>query len=451
MKRKKLLLIVVSLILMLSLVVGCSTTDSNSPATTNNNASTESNNTSTESTESVKITFLNSKGEIQSQLETAAEQFAKENPNITVDVIPAAAGQSPFEKISSMYASGNAPALAMLDPGDIVQFKDNFLDLSNEKWVSDTVAGALDDATIDDKVMAFPFAIEGYGLIYNKVVLDKAFGGSFDPKSIKTRNDLEDAFKKVEATGVKALEISPMDWSLGGHFLPIAYTAQSKDPAQVYAFISDLKAGKVDLANNEVFNGLMDTFDMMKKYNLDKDDPLSPTYDKGPQVIGQGQVGFWFMGNWAWPQIKEFDTANEQYGFVPVPISNDPNDYGNSEIPVGPTKLIGVDKAQNNQAQQDAAKEFLNWLVYSQSGQDALVNQCNVIPAFKNIELVPNDPLAKSIEQYISEGNTLKFITAPLPADHWSKLGASMQKYLAGVIDRKGLVNDIESYWESVQ
>lgn len=120
----------------------------------------------------------------------------KENPNITVEVIPATAGQSPFEKVTSMYASGNAPTMAMLDPGDIAKFKDKFLDLSSEKWVSDAIDGALNAATVDGKVIAFPFAVEGYGLIYNKAVLDKAYGGNFDPSSIKTRDALEEAFKK---------------------------------------------------------------------------------------------------------------------------------------------------------------------------------------------------------------------------------------------------------------
>ncbi|MGF7400058.1 ABC transporter substrate-binding protein [Thermoanaerobacterium thermosaccharolyticum] len=442
MKRKKLLSMVVSSALILSLTAGCGT----------NNNTAKNNTSSSKNSETVKITMLNSKGEIQSQLEDAAKAFTKENPNITINVIPASAGQSPFEKISSMYAAGNAPTLAMLDPGDVAKFKDKFLDLSNEKWVADTTDGALNVAKVDGKIIAFPFSVEGYGFIYNKIVLDKAFGGNFDPKSIKTRNDLENAFKKVEATGAKALEISPMDWSLGAHFLTLAYADQSKDPAQVDKFISDLKAGKVNLANNKVFNGLMDTFDMMKKYNLDKSSPMTPTYDKGPEVIGKGEVGFWFMGNWAWPQIKTFDTANSQYGFIPVPISNNPDDYGNSQIAVGPSKFIGIDKTQNNAAQQDAAKKFLNWLVYSQAGQDVLVNKANVIPAFKNIVLEPQDPLAKSIKQYMEEGNTLRLeFNTILPSDHWSKLGASMQKYLSGVTDRKGLINDIESYWKSVQ
>ncbi|UZQ82355.1 ABC transporter substrate-binding protein [Thermoanaerobacter sp. RKWS2] len=438
--KRKILSIMLTFALIFSLMAGCGTKSSNNG---------ESNSTAT-ATKTVKITLLNSKAESQAQLEEVAKIFTKENPNIIVEVIPTAADQTPFEKVISMYAAGNAPTMAMIDPGEVSKFKDKFLDLSGEKWVSDAIDGALNAATVDGKVIAFPFAVEGYGLIYNKAVLDKAFGGNFDPSSIRTRDALEEAFKKVEATGVKAIAIPPMDWSLGGHFLPIAYTAQSKDPAQVAQFLSDLKAGKVDLANNKVFNGLMDTFDMMKKYNIDKDDPLSATYERGPQLIGKGEVGFWFMGNWAWPQIKEFDTANEQYGFIPVPISNNPDDYGNSGIPVGATKFIGIDKTQNNVEQQEAAKKFLDWLVYSSTGQDMLVNKLNIIPAFKNITLQPQNPLAKSILQYVKSGNTLEFMTT-LPPDHWPNVGASMQKYLAGKIDRKTLIDEIENYWKNVQ
>jgi raffinose/stachyose/melibiose transport system substrate-binding protein len=80
------------------------------------------------------------------------------------------------------------------------------------------------------------------------------------------------------------------------------------------------------------------------------------------------------------------------------------------------------------------------------------VNKANVIPAFKNITLEPQDPLAKSIGQYMKESNTLKLeFNTILPPDHWSKLGASMQKYLAGKIDRKGLIDEIENYWKNVQ
>jgi raffinose/stachyose/melibiose transport system substrate-binding protein len=350
-----------------------------------------------------------------------------------------------------MYASGNAPTLAMLDGGDLPKLKEKFLDLSSEKWISDAAERSLNDSTMSDgTIIAFPLTVEGYGFIYNKAVLDKAFGGSFDPLTIKTTKDLEDAFSKVEKSGIAPIFVSPMDWSLAGHYLSIAYADQSKDSAEVAKFLQDLKDGKADIASNQVFNGLIDTFDLMKKNNLDKNDPLSGTYERGPEVLGKGEVGFWFMGNWAWPQIKSFDTANEAYGFMPVPVSNNAADYGNAGIPVGVTKFVAIDKEQNSAEQQAAAKKFLEWLVYSNNGQDTLVNKANIIPAFNNITLEPADPLGKSIKQYMSNGQTLQFMTTT-PPDHWSKVGASMQKYLSDNVDRAGLFGEIQEYWKNVE
>jgi raffinose/stachyose/melibiose transport system substrate-binding protein len=431
---KRLLGLVLTLMLVISSFTGCSkATKENSQAQ-----------------KEVKITVLNSKGEIQTQLEEMAKAFMAENPGITVDVIPAPAGQSPFEKVTSMYASGNAPTIAMLDPGDVAKFKDKLLDLSNEKWVNDAVERSLDIVKIDGKVIGFPFAVEGYGLIYNKAVLDKAFGGNFDPNSINTQKALEEMFKKIEASGTGAIIVSPMDWSLAGHFLPMSYAMQSSNSDEVNKFLEDLKAGKIDLLKNNAWAGLISTFDIMKKYNIDKKSPLSGTYERGPEVLGTGQAGIWFMGNWAWPQIKEFDTANGQYGFLPVPISNDQNTYGNSQIPVGVTKYFVVDKEQNSQDQQDAAKKFLDWIVYSSTGQDHLVNKANVIPAFKNITLEPQDPLAKSIKEYMMSGKTLQFMVN-LPPDHWSVNGATMQKYLDNKIDKATLAKEIQNYWKNVK
>lgn len=398
----------------------------------------------------VNITFLNSKGEIQAQLEEIAALYNEITPNVKVEIIPCPVGQSPFEKVVSMYASGNAPTIAMVDAGDVKKFQDKALNLTSEKWVQDAIPGSLDMATLEDgTVIGFPFAVEGYGLIYNKKVLDKALGKSFDPFSIRTRKDLQALFEQLKTAGVAPLVISPLDWSLGAHFFAIAYAAQSPDPKKISEFLQDLRAGKIDLTKNNVVNGLLDTFDLMREYNIDKDDPLSGTYDRGSYLLGSGEVAMWFMGNWAWPQLSELDPEGE-YGFLPVPISDNPDDYGNSQIPVGATKFLILDKEQSSEAEQKAAKDFLNWLVYDAKGQDMLVNKLSIIPAFKNITLEPKDPLAKSILQYVREGKTLKFVL-DLPADHWRMVGSFMQKYLGNAAGRDELLKEIENYWKNVK
>ena len=124
--------------------------------------------------QSLKITFLNSKGEIQTQLEEIAVLYSGLKPDVVLEVIPCPVGQSPFEKIVSMYASGNAPTISMVDAGDVKKFQDRVLTLTSEKWVGDAIAGSLDMATLGDgTVLGFPFAVEGYGLIYNKKLSTK--------------------------------------------------------------------------------------------------------------------------------------------------------------------------------------------------------------------------------------------------------------------------------------
>ncbi|ACI18850.1 ABC transporter substrate-binding protein [Dictyoglomus thermophilum] len=394
----------------------------------------------------VKITFMSTKGEINQQLEEVFKNFSKDYPNITVELIPVGAGQSPFEKLSTMYASGNAPTIAMIDPNDVEKFKDNFLDLSNEKWTKDALKGVLDDVTFEGKVYAFPFALEGYGLIYNKQLIEKAVG-KFDPNTIRTRFSLERLFKNLEAKKVTPVVISPLDWSLGAHFITIAYATQSRDYGAVKKFIADLRAGKVDLVNNKVFNDLLDTFDMLRKYNYLKDSPLAGTYEQGAQLLAQDKVAFWFMGNWAWPLIEEVNPKNRDYGFVPVPLDNNPNNFFNRSIVALPTKMLCIDTKNNSKEQQEAAKTLLNWFVYNENGQKNWVYGLNIIAPFSNVKITPNDPLAKSIVEYAKAGRTFKIPYAILPSDHWPIIGAYMQKYLAGRMDRKQLLTEIMNYW----
>lgn len=448
MKNKKWMSLSLVLLLIVSLMMGCSSTNKETDTTgdANTAADTTSKTDDKATTKDVAITLLNTKGEIATQLEDAAKAFMVENPGITLEIIPAGAGQSPFEKLSTMYNSGNAPSLAMVDGADVGSFSEKFLDLSNEKWVADSASGTLDMATIDGKVKSFPFTVEGFGFIYNKAVLDKA---GVDPTTLTTQTALEDAFVKVEASGAKALVIAPMDWSLGAHFMGLAYANYSTDWSKVTGLVDELRAGTADLSTNKSFNGMLDLFDIMKKYNA-TDDPLAVTYEKGPEMLGKSEIGFWFMGNWAWPQINDANAGGSSFGFVPAPVSNDPAEYGNTQISVAPSKYISIDGEQNSPEQQAAALKFLDWLVYSPTGQDNIVNKMSIIPAFNNVTLEPTDPLGISIKGYLNDSKTIKN-TLAMPGDHWAKVGAIMQKYLVDQADRAETLNSIQEYWKTAQ
>ncbi|WP_066174955.1 ABC transporter substrate-binding protein [Bacillus marinisedimentorum] len=397
------------------------------------------------SKDKTKISVLIGKPEVIGQFEDMVKEFNSTH-DIEVSVIPLA-GQNSYEKMTSLYSSNNAPTIMMM-ASEFEEFGDKLLDLSDQEWVEHAQPGSLEFMKKDDKYYGMPVTVEAFGYIYNQQVLDEAVGSEFDPATVKTRDELKDLFDKVAALdGKEAIHVSPMDWSLGAHLTNIPFATQSTELEERHQFLQDAKDGNVEFANNDKFNGWMDTFDLMKEYNSTKDAPLAPQYDEGPLSLASGEVGLWFMGNWAYPQIKEVDPEGE-YGFLPVPISNNAEDYGNSEISVGVPSYWTVDESQSTEEEQQAALEFLDWMVFGE-GQDAYVNELNFIPVYDNIDAAPQDTLSQSIVDYMDAGKTLEWVNLYYPADAWPAMGAPMQKYLADEIDREGLFKEFNDYWSS--
>lgn len=396
------------------------------------------------------ISILVGKPEIIEQIEAAVAEFNDTHDNINASIIPLA-GQNAYEKMTALYSSGNAPNVIMMGQ-EFSEFQENLLDLSDQEWVDTAQAGTTDFVTVDDKIYGMPVTVEAFGFLYNKSIVEEAVGGDFDPHSINSRSKLEDLLDDIAALeNTEGIHITPVDWSLGAHWTNIFFTDQSEDRDKRHEFVQDLKDGDVNLADNDVFNGWLDTFELAMEYNSDKDSPLSPQYDDGPLNLANGDVGLWFMGNWAYPELKEANPDADGYGFLPVPISDNPDDYGNKQISVGVPSYWVVDASEASEAEQDASKEFLNWLVFDETGQDYVVNKFNFIPVFDNIEVVPEDSVSRSVLKYMEEENTLEWINTYYPPDASASMGASLQKFLAGNTDRAGFIDELEDYWKNAK
>lgn len=395
----------------------------------------------------VQLTFLNSKSEIQTQLEAIAKEY-EALTGVPIEVYATTEGASPFETIQKKYSAGDPPTLAMLDSTDIYTIAgEKGIDLSDEKWADD---GGWDiGISMDGTLYSFPFCVEGRGLIYNKTAIEETLGGAFEPSDIKSLDDLKALFEKLKAGGMEyPMIINKEDWSLGAHFLQLAYEEQDGTEEGAAKLVDGLKNGTVKLIDNERFNSLFDTFDVLADNNMNKADPMAADYDLNAAALAEGTSAFWFNGNWSWAEISEYADDSTEFGIIPVVQNTSAGDFANTQITAQGSKQIMIDREKATPEQQQAAKDFLNWLVYDEKGQDALVNKCNLVPAFKNITLELTNPLGTAIKDYVDRGEVFDGYNFA-PGDHWSQLGASMQKYLAKRIDRAGLASEIEAYWKS--
>ena len=394
------------------------------------------------SSDNIKITILNTKSEIQSKWDEVAKEYRKLTG---VDVeVSVTVGESPSQDITKRYASGEVPTIYMGDIQDIIMLSEYAADLSHEKWASS--GGTKYGCIVDNKLIGFPFCIEARGLIYNATAVEKITGKPFDPAKIKNLDDLKKLLSDLAAGGMKTpVALNKEDWSLAGHYLTQVYEEQDGTAATAGKFVEGLEKGSASLGNNKRWNSLMDTFDVLMQYNRSKSDPLSADYDENAVALAEGDVAFWFNGNWAWPNMSDYVDKKSKYGIMPV-VQNVSDNKADEILCGGATKFCMIDTKYNSVKQQQAAKDFLNWLVFDARGQSFLVDDCGLVPAFSNISQKVSDPLGNSVQKYAAAGMLAQGFPN-YPGDHWSALGAEMQKYLAGGYTRAQLAAGIESYW----
>lgn len=441
-----------SLVLLSSVLSGCTFGFASDPDDPNAMVQEEPIDTSVDtfqydsSLQGTSITLLNSKAEIQVALEKMAAEYEKKS-GVHVEVMPVTDGDSPYTRVVSLYNSGNPPTLSILDTTDVIALaEEKAADLTEEPWVAEA-EGYLTE--IDGKIYSFPLCIEGRGIIYNKAVIEETLGETFDPDSITTLAEFTGLLDRLAAAGMeRPLSLAKEDWSLGAHHLQYIYETYDGTSEGAQEVIEQLKAGQLDLASYDRMEEFLNAFDVLKQYNVSAKDPLGADYDEMAIDLADGKTAFWFNGNWAWPNLTEAGAENEDaYGFLPYFLNNDASDFANQMIQGSPSKQVMMDGQMASEQQQAAAKEFLNWIVYSEIGQQMLVKTCNIIPPFQNNPYEPGDPLSRDIYEKVHDGRAFN-ASAIVPNDHWAVLGAAMQKYLAGRSDRQELMDSIQKYWD---
>ncbi|HIT61373.1 MAG TPA: carbohydrate ABC transporter substrate-binding protein [Candidatus Fimousia stercorigallinarum] len=386
----------------------------------------------------VVVTIFNSKSEIQSQFEEMAEEYNASHDGVTLEVYYSS--DTVAAHMASKYSSNEPYVLSMVDAKDVYSLgPDHAIDLSDESYVGDTNYAI----TIDDQVLAVPFCIEGRGLMYNADAIEKITGETFDPTKYTTLDAFKELIDELKAGGMEApCGVMKEDWSLAGHFFSEIYEEQE----DVNAFVDSLYAGEADLANNEKFNSLMDTFDVLRDNNYAADSAIAAERETSEQKLASGEIAFMFGGNWDWAVLNEYEPS-ENMGLMPVPQNTD--DGTNEKLVGGGSKYLFIDSSDNvTDEQRQAAKDFLTWLYTEEDGNTFLTETCGVVPAFSSIPVEGLDPLSTSIAEYVEKDALIPNYDY-LPDDHYSKVGATMQQYLDGKIDRAGLAKAVEDYWSS--
>jgi raffinose/stachyose/melibiose transport system substrate-binding protein len=389
----------------------------------------------------VTIDIYQFKVEIAEQLDALAKEYMTENPNVTINIETVGGGADYGASLRAKMASGTEPTIFNVGgPQDVQDWKDKLTDLSDLEVVKNAFDGATAGATLEGKVYGIPFTSEGYGLIYNKKLFEKA---GIDASQITSFAKLEEAVKTLDAKkadlGMEAVfaTAGKETWVTGLHF---SNAALSNEFDNVFTAFN---SKTVEFKHSA---GMKKLFDL--QINYAKKPVNSVDYStQVEKLFSLEKVAIMQQGNWTLGAIKGINPElAENIGFLPMSIEGGKEDA----IPVGIPMYWTVNNTKDADT-QEAAKAFLNWMYTSEKGKDAVINQFGFIPPFKGFEaanLQAKDALARDITKYSSEGKTMQWVFMGYPSG-WGmeKVGVDLQNYVDGKITWDQVVENGKKTW----
>jgi raffinose/stachyose/melibiose transport system substrate-binding protein len=421
--------------------------------TTETDAGTTTEATSGECETVTEFTWLNTiKIEIRDQFLAAIEEYNASQDCYEAVIVDYPQGEPFFSVVTPLYERGEAPTV-MTALQEVPDMAERVMDWSGTDLAALAAPGSLDGANIGGKQVGIPVTAEAFGLLYNKAVLDEA---GVDPAAITNRADLEAAFQAVEATGRTAVHFSGLWWSLGAHFSNIYHTTAAEDLEGKLTVLDGLVDGTYSLLDDPKFVEYLDTFDMMKQYSIDSATIADSDYDQGVENLATGEVGFWFMGNWAEPNLLQ-TTPDGSFGVMPMPTSLDAGGYGNDSISVGVPFYIMIDAEQSTEEERAGAMDLLSWLLTTPEGQARWAGPIeedgmNFIPMYEGFTVAPSTFMSQDIANYIAAGKTLEWMNSYYPAGLQDVYGyEGGQPYYDGVLDRAGYAEVMEGAWAGAE
>jgi len=336
-----------------------------------------------------RITLMQNKPEIDAALKAYAAIWSKATGvSVTIKSVGGSSGTSLGQQLRADYAAGDMPDIFVIAGiEDYKEWEKIILDLSSEKWVPRTSVAF----KVGSKVYGFPVAVEGWGMAYNADVLAKA---GVDPKTLVNYDGYKKAFEKIDgmkdSLGLKSVvsmaAAIDMGWVTAHHnFNSLLSNGLSYGDLSV---VNNLLAGKVDATR---LNEYADWVELLFKY-ADKAVLTTGNYDAQVGAFASGKAAFLHQGNWVDPNLKDakvsFKTAFAPHGSMKKATDG---------IFVAAPSFYVIDKESKNIA---GAKRFLEDMVFTSAGQNYMVVEAGMIPAYSNVTLKPTGQLSMSVQAW---------------------------------------------------
>lgn len=396
------------------------------------------------------VYYLNFKPEQDQQWQDLAKLYT-EKTGVPVTVVTAASGTYE-DTLRSEIEKAEAPTLFQVNgPVGLKTWASYCADLKDTALYANLKS---DDFALlqDDQVLGIAYVIETYGIIYNKTLLAKYC--ALDNAVIADASEIN-SFATLKAV---ADDIQARKDELG---VMGAFTSAGMDSSSDWRF-------KTHLANLPIYyeykaDGIGST-DAIKGTYLDNYKMIWDLYITDatcePSLIGAktgedaladftlGDAVFYQNGTWAYNDCINAGMTDADLGMLPIYIGAEGEE--NQGLCTGSENYWCINK-NAPQANIDATKAFLEWVITSDEGRDAMANQMGFVTPFKTFDegYAASNALIKAANEYIAAGKTsVSWTFTTMPSENWKNgVGNALLEYAQGTGDWAGVVTAFVDGW----
>ncbi|MEG0897070.1 MAG: ABC transporter substrate-binding protein [Ruthenibacterium sp.] len=450
---KKILALTLALALALSMTACGGASSSTAPAPADS--------TSAAPAAKGNVYFFNFKPEQDEAYQAIAKEYTAET-GVPVKVVTAASGTYE-QSLKSEIAKTEAPTIFQINgPVGYAAWKDYCADLSKTE-----IYGHLTDKTIaiseGEGVYGIPFAIEGYGIIYNNAIMTKYF--ALDGAKAKSMDEINNFAKLKEV--VEDMTAKKADLGIEGVFSSTSLAPGEDWRWQTHLanvpFYYEFSAGKLNLgdpaATAEIkfshSENYKNIFDLYVNNSVTEKGLLGSTsVDDSMAEFALGQSAMVQNGNWAYGQISGVDgnvVTEADVKFMPIYTGIAGEEK--QGLCSGTENFFCINKNAKAEDQQ-ASIDFMTWLYTSDAGKAHVTSELGFIAPFDTFSDAekPTDPLAKEVLAWTSkEGfNNVPWNFTIFPSQAFKdKFGADLLQYVQGSMEWDALTKDVVDTWAS--
>ncbi|MFH5183564.1 ABC transporter substrate-binding protein [Paenibacillus sp. TAB 01] len=360
----------------------------------------------------VKLELLSNKADTAETFEKIIAKFEEQNPAIKIEQD---APPNMLKVLAMRFSTNTAPSLFTVYPTAPSMrnpINNGYIeDLTGDEILSNVRPEFLHFSQTQGRTYAVPYALEGYGIIYNAAIFRE-----LHLNIPQTYNELLETSEKLKRNGITPFIFPDKDYS---YVRKTSTVLLGLDEPDIIPYFEDVIAGKKHIHDSKQLINMAQKTLVLRKYG--QRGSLGTSNEAAIREFADGKASMFFTGMWEVSSIQKANPAMDVQMF-PFPAER----MEDTKVAMQVGTAIGIPRNSKTIVE---SKKFLSFLASTEIAQ-LYSDETGNISVIKGVQHHVKEN--SGIAEYAMAGKYFRAADSPWTPSMQDDFGKSVQQLIAG-------------------